>query len=192
MNHNKLLSEKRYFINFAVLLLSSLAILPTQSIASLDSSALLNRFTPMTQDKMTTLIHLTSKNITSHGSNIQFEYKNVRMACISDTKHDRMRIISPVANEADLTEKQLKTLLAANFHLTLDARYATSNGVVYAAFIHPMSSLHEKSFLAALQQVSQLVKNFGTSYSSSELTFGRNKAVLEDSDTPGTDEKDIE
>ncbi|NJL83304.1 MAG: hypothetical protein HC890_10765, partial [Chloroflexaceae bacterium] len=56
--------------------------------------------------------------------------------------------------------------------LTLDARYAVSNGVVFAAFVHPLSTLDERDFLSALRQVSQLVRNFGTSYSSGALSFG--------------------
>ncbi len=32
-------------------------------------------------------------------------------------------------------------MMIANFHTALDARYAISDGVIYAAFIHPLSSL---------------------------------------------------
>jgi len=178
MHNKKPLANKITLNGFSglyIALIICIAVLPASSLASLDSDRQLTRFTPMTQDKMEALIRATGNNVEGSASNVQFEYGSVRMACISDIRHDRMRIISPVANEADLTADQLRILLAANFHLTLDARYASSNGVLYAAFIHPLSSLHEKEFLAALQQVSQLVKNFGTSYSSGELTFGGNQ-----------------
>jgi len=170
---------KKYFATelsmLHILLFACLTALSTPSLAALDSSIQLKRFTPMTQSEMETLIRSTANNVEGNSAHLQFEYEDVRMACISDSRYNRMRIISPIANEADLSAKQLKILLAANFHLTLDARYATSNGVLYAAFIHPLSSLHEKEVLAALRQVSQLVKNFGTSYSSGGLTFGGNQ-----------------
>ena len=62
-------------------------------------------------------------------------------------------------------------MLVANFHNALDARYAVSNGNVFAAFLHPLSSLEENDLRSALRQVSQLVANFGTTYSSGGLQF---------------------
>ncbi len=94
------------------------------------------------------------------------------MACISDTLFDRMRLIAPIIEEDQVTEKQKRAMLAANFHTALDARYATSNGVLYAAFIHPLSPLTEEELASAIRQVAALAKNFGTTYSSDELIYG--------------------
>ena len=52
-----------------------------------------------------------------------------------------MRLIAPVAKRESLQATHLEILLRANFHTTLDARYALSNGIVYAAFLHPLSTL---------------------------------------------------
>lgn len=52
------------------------------------------------------------------------------------------------------------------------APYATSNGMVYSAYLHPLFRLQRDEVLSALQQVAQLVKTFGTTYSSSDLSFG--------------------
>lgn len=63
-------------------------------------------------------------------------------------------------------------VLEANFHSALDARYATSDGVLYAAFIHPLSPLTEAEVRSAVAQVASLVRSFGTTYSSGELVYG--------------------
>lgn len=143
--------------------------------AALNDKKLESTFSPMNQQKMESIIRAASEKFAGGGSMMEFQFNGVTMACISDTRHDRMRIISPVANEKDLHEKQYKILMESNFHLALDSRYALSNGVLYAAFIHPLSSLHPAELESALRQVSQLVKTFGTSYSSGELSFGGNR-----------------
>lgn len=53
-------------------------------------------------------------------------------------------------------------MLEANFHSALDVRYATSNGLVYAAYIHPLSLLRREEIHSALRHVAKLVKTFGT------------------------------
>ena len=63
-------------------------------------------------------------------------------------------------------------MLEANFHSALDGRYAISNGMVYAAYIHPLSPLRPEEVRSALRQVAELGKTFGTTYSSGELLFG--------------------
>ena len=72
---------------------------------------------------------------------VEFEYDDIRIACVSDATHDRMRLISPIAKLDSLQPAHLEVLLVANFHTTLDARYALSEGVIYAAFLHPLSTL---------------------------------------------------
>ena len=63
-------------------------------------------------------------------------------------------------------------MLDANFHSALDARYAVSEGIVYALFLHPISSLTPQQIVSALDQVVSLVTTFGTSFSSGQLQFG--------------------
>ena len=74
--------------------------------------------------------------------------------------------------ERRLTAEQRSLMLIANFHSALDARYATGRGVVYAAFLHPLSALTEAELHSALRQVAALARNFGTSCSSGELLYG--------------------
>ena len=104
---------------------------------------------------------------------LEFEYHGVKMAAISDVAHDRMRIISPIVSYADVTREHLDAMMAANFHDTLDSRYAVSNGVLYAAFIHRMSILEKQDVEHAMDQVANLVLSFGSEYTSGELMFNK-------------------
>ncbi len=128
---------------------------------------------PMTQAKMERVLQQEADQFEGQPGLVRFVFAGVPMACVSDPPHDRMRIIAPIMDEDKLTDKQRRAMLEANFHTTLDARYATSHGVVYAAFIHPLSSLSVADLRAAVRQVASLVKNFGTTYSSDQLQFGQ-------------------
>ncbi len=126
----------------------------------------------MTQAGLEQIIHEISAEAEGRGGVVEFVYDGLFMACISDTLFDRMRLIAPIVEEDQVTEKQKRAVLAANFHTALDARYATSDGVLYAAFIHPLSPLTEEELASAIRQVAALARNFGTTYSSDELIFG--------------------
>jgi hypothetical protein len=90
---------------------------------------------------------------------------------MSDETADRMRIISAIKEIDELSGAQLIVALEANFHSALDARYAISDGLVYAAYIHPLSSLSETEFRSAIRQVETAQHTFGSTYSSGELFF---------------------
>ena len=115
--------------------------------------------------------------LSSIGENgvVEFSYSNVKMYLISDIKHDRMRIISPVAEYKELNRENLDAALESNFHKSLDARYAVSDGVLYAAYIHPLSELSEQQIKSAVQQVANLASSFGKEYTSGFLTYGGKK-----------------
>lgn len=102
----------------------------------------------------------------------QLRLGEVALACMVDERFDRMRIIAPIAEIDEVTEEVREACLEANFHTALDARYATSDGVLYSAFIHPLGSLDEDLAESALQQVANLVETFGTTFSSGALIFG--------------------
>lgn len=104
-----------------------------------------------------------------------FKYLGTKMALLSDENHDRMRIISSITTYSNLAPKIKDSLMHSNFHLALDARYAVSEDVLYAAFIHPLSTLNKEDFQSALKQVYNLVINFGKTYSSGQLEFTSKK-----------------
>lgn len=103
-----------------------------------------------------------------------FTYKKVKMALISDVKHDRMRIISAITKYPSLNIETKNAVMESNFHLALDSRYAVSQDVLYSAYIHPLSSLTKNELKSALSQVSTLATTFGTTYSSGKLVFKGN------------------
>ena len=97
-----------------------------------------------------------------------------------------MRLVSPILPEDKLSPEHRTAVLRANFHTALDARYAVGNGVLFATFIHPLSSLTDRDLKSAIRQVSSLVRNFGTTYSSGELVFP-GAAGAESEDEPASD-----
>lgn len=102
----------------------------------------------------------------------KFEYQGRIVLVITDESHDRMRIITPVAEVTELSEEIWLLALTANFDRALDARYAVNGEYLWSAFIHPLSPLTDHQFTDGLQQVTTLADNFGTTFSSSSLAFG--------------------
>lgn len=96
---------------------------------------------------------------------------DVEIAVVADAPHDRMRVLAPVGDTGKLAAADLVTLLDANFDRALDAKYATRQGVVWAVYVHPLSSLTREEFESAVKQVAALRKNFGTTFSSTNLVF---------------------
>ena len=102
----------------------------------------------------------------------QMTIAGMPVTCVTDERHDRMRILTPVAKASAMSPQEKDRVLEANFHTALDARYAIFDGILYSVFIHPLSSLTDKQVESALEQVVTLAKTYGTAYTSSDLTFG--------------------
>ena len=98
-------------------------------------------------------------------------YKDIPMVVVTSAKHDRMRIVSPIREGGTIEATQLSTLLEANFDRALDGRYALYRGNLWSVYLHPLSPLTEKELASALDQVANLVKTYGSTYSSSHLQF---------------------
>ncbi len=124
---------------------------------------------PMTQSAMELLFAGEVDAILGPSGAIQTKIDGINVYLISDPANDRMRIIAPIALANKLNPRFLDIMLEANFHRTGDARYSTSEGVVYAAFIHPISSLSPALLKSSLAQVLSLAKTFGTRFSSEML-----------------------
>ena len=125
----------------------------------------------MTQDEMENFVVGQAEVINQQKGHVEFTYKNVKMALISDVKHDRMRIISAIAKYSTLSAEMKDAVMESNFHLAIDARYAVLDDVLYTAYIHPLSPLTEQELESALNQVSSLALTFGTTYTSGMLRF---------------------
>lgn len=125
----------------------------------------------MTQESLERTVKLLGTEVTGGGGLVRLVYKGVPMVLISDAVHDRMRIVAPAAEASKMTPAQKTAVLEANYHTALDARYAADGDILYAAFIHPLSSLSEKELRSAIEQVANLAATYGDSYSSGELVF---------------------
>lgn len=125
----------------------------------------------MTQQKLHDLIVQVGDEVVISGNVLQFSYEGRKLLCVYDINADRMRIISPIAKVEDVETEQLLLALTANFHTVLDARYAISDGIVYAAYIHPLSPLSDAELVSAVRQVANAGNNFGDTYSSGELFY---------------------
>ncbi len=125
----------------------------------------------MDQDRLERLFADEVDVIAGPPGALQTKVDGIPVYCLSDSAHDRMRIVAPIARLTGLDPRLPEVLLRANFHSALDARYAISEDVVFAACMHPISSLSPELIASALEQVVTLVKNFGTTYPSTNIEF---------------------
>jgi len=109
----------------------------------------------------------------------EFKINNMPMICITDENNNRMRIISPVREIKDVTPKELKECMEANFHSALDVKYAVSNDIMWVAFIHPLAELSDEQVVSAVTQIYNASITYGTSYSSTELVFPKTEDAEE-------------
>lgn len=129
-------------------------------------------FPRMTQHQLRDLVIAKGESVRAISNVVQFKYEEVDMILIVDPLSDRMRIIAPIMLYDSLTEDQKYAIAESNFQRALDARYATSNGILYSAFVHPLSNLDHELVTSAMSQVANLVQTFGSSYSGSGKDLG--------------------
>ena len=117
------------------------------------------------------IIKKTCKFLEGGFGHWKFDINGVGMICMTDEYHNRMRIISPITLVNKVNHQTILSCMEANFHTALDAKYAISDGAVWAAFIHPLKELTEAQAINAISQVHSCAKTFGTTYSSGDLIF---------------------
>ncbi len=125
----------------------------------------------MSNKRLDTLIKRIDKDAQGKLGYWSFVVDKQKLLVITDEGADRMRIIAPVIKSEELSQKQLTRIMQANFDSALDARYAIAKGVLWSAFIHPLSSLSDKEFLVGVGQVTNLITSYGGSYSSGLLIY---------------------
>ncbi|MEM8782630.1 MAG: hypothetical protein AAGE65_07200, partial [Planctomycetota bacterium] len=126
----------------------------------------------MTPERMLATLAEVGEGLEQQGPAVSFTYREVPVTLIYDEAADRMRLVSAIRPVRDLEDGMLTAAMRANFHSVLDVRYAISNGVVYSAFIHPLSDLSDALLRSAVHQVAAARVTFGTEYSSDLMTFG--------------------
>ncbi|MCD2258273.1 hypothetical protein KWG70_03525 [Psychroserpens sp. XSD401] len=125
----------------------------------------------MNNDKLNEIYTTLSDSIQGNNGAWQFFVNDVQLASFTDTNHNRMRIISPIVEANSLDDDLLKAALVANFHTALDVKYAVSEGILWAVFIHPLKELTDHQVKDAISQVYHANINFGTTFASTSLTF---------------------
>lgn len=117
-----------------------------------------------------------------NGNNWQFTVDERMLIVVTDANAGRMRIITPIAEASALPPDALERLMQANFDTALDARYAIGQGVVWGAFVHPLTSLTTRDFASGVLQTKSLADTFGTTFSSGALNYGGGDSagILED------------
>ena len=121
---------------------------------------------PMSCQLLGRLIYQVGEHVEGWHGFWQFHYLERDLICVGDETHDRMRVITSVADLSEISSDQLMECLEANFDRALDARYCVSDGTVWSVFVHPLRSLTPELFCSACKQVVEAANNFGTSYSS--------------------------
>ena len=85
---------------------------------------------------------------------------------------NRMRIVAEIGNPKHREHADLTSLMRANYHSALDARYAVCDNRLVAAFIHPLKELTREQFVSALWQVVNCTHSCGRENSGGNLVFG--------------------
>jgi hypothetical protein len=125
----------------------------------------------MTQARLVEIVSGMATETKGEPGWLNFLFDGVPMVCVTDVNADRMRITAPIARLDGLDGKQLIIAMEANFHSVLDARYATSDGLLHAVYIHPLSSLTEDQIRSAVLQVAIARQTFGSTYTSGLFKF---------------------
>ncbi|MEO0749484.1 MAG: type III secretion system chaperone [Pseudomonadota bacterium] len=126
---------------------------------------------PMTYEKLGRIIFALDPGAQPQGPGFVLTIADVTVLVVVDPNADRMRAMVPVADVADLTEKELIRMMQANFDTALDARYAIANNTLWSTYIHPLSPLEKDQFISGLGQVVNAAKTYGTLYSGGLMQF---------------------
>ncbi len=127
---------------------------------------------PMTVARLGEIARALDKDASVQGNGILVTLADVRVTVIADPKNNRMRAFSAFQTLDGVDGQQMYRMMQANFDAALDARYAIAKGYLISVFIHPLAELQKDQFIEALGQVVNLVKTYGSSYTSGAMTFG--------------------
>lgn len=125
----------------------------------------------MNNETMGKIIEKEASEVEGGLGSWQLIYGQRLLYIITDENANRMRIFTPVIEESELEDGQLKKMLEANFHSALDAKYCLYEGLVITVYTHPLKELQSDQFIDAMRQVVTLADTFGGSYSSTGVIF---------------------
>ena len=126
----------------------------------------------MTLDAMVAIVKAIDEEAEVRGSAMRLTISEVKVTVITDPKNNRMRAFVPIQSLDGVNQQLLYRMLQANFDSALDARYAIAQEHILSVFIHPLKELEKDQFIEGLGQVVNLVKTYGTAFTSGGMTFG--------------------
>jgi hypothetical protein len=127
---------------------------------------------PMTYERLGKILFALDPEALPQGPGFQLTVGDTPVLVITDVNADRMRAMVSISSAADLSPADLQRMMQANFDSTLDARYAIANGTLWAAYIHPLSTLEKDQLISGLAQTVNIAKTYGTLYSGGAAEFG--------------------
>ena len=126
----------------------------------------------MTLEQFLKIISTIDENVVVQGSAMQLTIADVKITIIADIKSNLMRAFSPIQSLDGINQQILYRMLQANFDSALDARYAIAREHIISVFIHPFKELQKDQLIEGIGQVVNLVKTYGTAFTSGAMTFG--------------------
>lgn len=141
---------------------------------------------PMTLDRLGEIILALDPEAKREGNRFQFTVAEVPVIVIGDPGADRMRAIVPIRASEGISPEEMIRMMQANFDSALDARYGIAQGVLWGAFVHPLSPLEKNEFISGVGQAVNLARTYGSLYTGGALTFGGgdsgdiNRALIDD------------
>ena len=132
----------------------------------------------MDNEKLEKILYVISDTLSGQTGYWQMMVRELPVLCVTDEAHNRMRIITPIAEMKDVSEQELRKCMEANFHTALDVKYAISEDILWVAYIHPLRQLSKDQVIDAISQVYNASITYGDTYNSTNLAFpGKDKNV---------------
>ncbi|MED5475911.1 MAG: hypothetical protein VX770_07785 [Candidatus Neomarinimicrobiota bacterium] len=112
------------------------------------------------------ILSIDSEIIEKDKDHWEFKYKSRKIFILFERDKDRIKIFSAITRSNDLTKKDMREVLTANFEKTFDVRFSFYKGWLWSNFSHKISELTIDEFIDARDQIFTLSKNYGSYYMS--------------------------
>jgi len=125
----------------------------------------------MTPERLGQIVTALDPDAQVEGPVWRLHIADVPVLIITDVSSDRMRAMAPVREAEGISSEEYRRMMQANFDSALDARYAIAKGMLWSAYIHPLSPLEKNQLISGLGQVANLALSYGTLYSGGALQY---------------------
>ena len=126
----------------------------------------------MSLERMEEILVALDPDVQSDDSRFLMTIEDVQVLVVTDITNDRMRVMTPIRDYAEISPDEMTRMMQANFDTALDARYAIAQGMLWSVFIHPLAPLQKNQLISAIGQVVNLSTTYGSVYSGGALSFG--------------------